>query len=175
MAEKKSRGSKANQRAMGKRKGCVMGFTRDQYLAARIRLGMDKEEEKPAIGKPATREDKLQEEIVAWCDKQWPRWKVIRARMDKKSTIGNGIHDITVFGPYPLCVLVECKAKNGKRSKEQQIWAAEMRMLGWTVELVRSMDEFHAAVKCRIDPKQYSPVWDNAASDPQNQAKISQK
>lgn len=89
----------------------------------------------------------LQEKIQAWCDRQWPRWLTIWARTDKPSTIGVGIHDFTIFGPYPICICVECKTKTGKLSEDQRNWAFEMARLGWAVHIVRSMEEFEQVVK----------------------------
>jgi len=89
-------------------------------------------------------ESKLHREICDWCDKQWPRWKYVHARMDRKSTIGNGVADFVIFAPYPYCIVVECKKKDGKMSGEQQRWSAEMKMLSWKVEIVRSMGDFVA-------------------------------
>lgn len=89
----------------------------------------------------------LQEKIQQWCDKQWPRWKTIRARTDKRSTIAAGAQDFTIFGPFPLCICVETKSKTGKLSEDQRIWAFEMERLGWAVHIVRSQEEFEALVK----------------------------
>lgn len=89
----------------------------------------------------------LHAQIVEWCGKQWPPVKFIQARADKKSTIAVGACDFVLFLPAGRTVLVECKAKNGKLSKEQAIWAKELEMLGHTVYLVRSMADVLAVVK----------------------------
>ena len=91
---------------------------------------------------PVDREAKLHQDIMDWCDSQWPRWKFIHSRMDMKSTIGKGVNDFTVFGQFPLCILVECKKKDGKLDDDQRNWAHELKLLGWTVHVVRSIEEF---------------------------------
>lgn len=94
------------------------------------------------VGVPVDRERKLHEDIMDWCDSQWPRWKYIHSRMDAKSTIQLGCQDFTIFGPHPICILVECKKKDGKIDPDQRNWIAEMKAIGWTVHVIRSMEEF---------------------------------
>jgi hypothetical protein len=100
---------------------------------------------------PDGQEGKLHEEIEKWCNAQWPRWKILCARRDKRSTLPVGAHDDTVFGPFPFCLLLELKTKSTKQDKDQLIWAKELEMLGWRVQVIRSMAEFHAAVKNATD------------------------
>ncbi len=94
-----------------------------------------------------SRETALHRVIMDWCDHQWPRWKYIHSRTDTRSTVAVGVADLIIFGPHPLCILAECKTASGKLSEAQQIWATEMRCLGWTVHLVRDEAQFHAAVE----------------------------
>ena len=141
-----------------------MRVTPEQFLEIQQRLAKGRrkgqpepEAPPPSKGTQASVERDLRDEIDAWCGRQWPRWKVISARTDVPSTIAVGAHDMTVFGPYPLCVCVELKRparkgdSGGKLRPEQAAWAAEMRMLGWRVAVVRSMAEWHAAVAAAID------------------------
>lgn len=87
------------------------------------------------------REIDLHLEIIRFCDAQWPRWKVIRARSDIRSTIAVGAQDFTIFAPgRVLCI--ECKGPGGKLSAEQLAWALEMQKLGHTVHLVESFEQF---------------------------------
>lgn len=88
----------------------------------------------------------LHNKAIQWCNEQWPRWQYCHNRMDRRSTSGVGDADFVVFGPFPLCVLVEFKRKGKKRSKEQNIRVTLMRALGWEVALAYSWDEFLAAV-----------------------------
>lgn len=100
------------------------------------------------------RESVQHDQIMAWCDTQWPRWKYVHARTDKPSTLPVGCSDFVIFGPYPICFLVECKTMDGKIGKDQRIWIKEMEMLGWIVNITRSFDEFMARViteKARVE------------------------
>lgn len=100
----------------------------------------------PAGRKPSVdavdKEIPLHEQIMKHCDSQFPRWKYIRARSDKESTIGVGAQDFTIFLPGRKLLCVECKAKNGKLSEYQRIWIKEMEMLDHPVHLVFNFDEF---------------------------------
>lgn len=92
--------------------------------------------------KRETGRDGLHCKIQKWCDDQWPRWKVVSARTDVPSTLPVGCHDMTIFGPFPICICAELKAKGKKPSLDQNNWIAEMRALGWTVHLIFSEQEF---------------------------------
>jgi len=94
-------------------------------------------------------EGSLHEEIQRYCDSNFPPWKVIHARMDKKSTIPNGAQDFTIFMPQGQVLCVECKSGTGKLSPEQLIWSKELAMLGHTVHVVRSMEEFIKLVETK--------------------------
>lgn len=84
----------------------------------------------------------LHEMIVHWCNSQWPRVKFISARTDQRSTIAVGAHDFTLYLPKGRVLNVECKARGGKLSIEQQAWIRELQMLGHEVQVVWSFDEF---------------------------------
>ena len=88
------------------------------------------------------KESKLFEAVDAFCKAQWPNWVQVYARTDKKSTLPVGCHDRTIFGPYPKVLLIEGKKKGGKPSPEQLIWKEMLRMLGWTVHIVDSVEQF---------------------------------
>ena len=126
-----------------------MGISHADFLAMEMRTAKNRGYGMPATRsswrtpKPVEREADLHRDIMDFCDRQqpWP-WKYIRCRMDRESTITEGAHDFTIFGIYPLCILVEAKARNEKQKPKQLIWAAEMARLGWTVHVVRSMPEF---------------------------------
>lgn len=96
-----------------------------------------------AIKAKIERELDLHDQIIRYCNAQWPKWKYIHARTDKRSTIAAGCQDFTIFAPgRVLCI--EVKRPGGKLDPDQQGWAKEMQMLGHTVHTVRSMDEFIA-------------------------------
>ena len=122
-----------------------MPWTSDQLRAYELRQAP---KHRSAVPEDAVlKEVPLHDDIMAWCSAQWPRWKYIHCRTDRETTIAEGAADFTVFGPFPLCLLVECKTKTGKLSPKQLAWAAEMELLGWTVSVVRSKQEFLNAVE----------------------------
>jgi len=88
------------------------------------------------------RESKLHKDILGWCDSQWPRWKYIHSRTDKKATTQVGTPDFVIFGPQPVVLIIECKKAGGKLSEAQIIFIKEMEMLGWKVEVVFSYEQF---------------------------------
>ena len=88
----------------------------------------------------------LHRQIEDWCRQQWPPWKVLKARTDMKSTLPVGAHDMTIYASSGRLFNVECKAKAGKWSKAQRIWATELRALGHVVHGVSSLSEFLALV-----------------------------
>jgi hypothetical protein len=96
----------------------------------------------PDAGDAVERESKLHDVIIDWANRQWPRVKFIRARMDKRSTIAIGSQDFTLFLPKGRTLCVELKAKGGKPTREQLIWHKEMEMLGHKVHVVYCFDEF---------------------------------
>lgn len=89
----------------------------------------------------------LHRQIEDWCRQQWPVWKVLKARTDVKSTLPVGCHDLTVYASGGRVLSVECKAKGGKWSKDQCVWAAELRALGHVVHGVESMGQWLALAK----------------------------
>lgn len=92
------------------------------------------------------REIKLAEAIRDHCAKQWPPWLVSSARTDVPSTLPVGYPDMTVWGPGWVALL-ELKSKTGKPSPAQREWGAKFAALGWTMHVIRTMDEFLAAVE----------------------------
>lgn len=92
-------------------------------------------------------ESKLRQDIDKYCKAQWPQWGIIAARTDKRSTIAEGVHDLTVFANGGRVFTLELKSKTGKPSLEQVGWAKRMEMLGHKVHIIRSMSEFLEIVK----------------------------
>lgn len=117
-----------------------MGFSQSDYLAMKCRL--EKTAPVASAGQLVDQESKLHDQIIAFCNEQWPRWKFIHARMDQRSTIALGAQDFTIFRPDGRLLMVECKKKGGKLSPEQSAWVMEMALLGHIVYTIRSMDEF---------------------------------
>jgi len=91
-------------------------------------------------------EVKLHEKIIAHCESQWPRWKFIHARTDRRSTIAVGCQDFTIFMPGGV-LCVECKKVGGKLSAEQLAWEMEMMGLGHVVYVVETLEQFLRLVK----------------------------
>ena len=88
------------------------------------------------------REGKLHQQIIDWCDRQWPRWKYVHSRFGVKSTLDEGVCDFAIAAPGGRTFYIECKTKDGKLDPAQRDWIAEMNRLGHNVHTVRSMDEF---------------------------------
>jgi hypothetical protein len=91
-------------------------------------------------------ESALHAQIRDYCNGRWPKWKFIEARFGCKSTIAIGCQDFTIFMPDCRMLLIECKRKGQKMSKEQMAWSKEMKMLGHEVYIVRDMKEFKQAI-----------------------------
>lgn len=87
-------------------------------------------------------EAKLQDRIDRWCRAQWPVWLVLRQRMDRKSNVAIGAHDLTIFAPGGRLLLIECKTGKNKLTPEQRNWRHMMAALGHEVHEVRSVEEF---------------------------------
>jgi hypothetical protein len=96
----------------------------------------------PAPEGTSIKEIPLHNEIMRHCSEQWPRWKYIRARSDRESTIAEGCQDFTIFLPSGRVACIECKSKTGKLSPAQRDWAHEMKALGHTVHECRSFEQF---------------------------------
>lgn len=88
------------------------------------------------------REIPLHNKIIAYCDSHWPPWCYIHANPAKKSTIGKGVNDFTVFLPGGKVFCAEIKTKDGKLDADQLIWRKKMEMLGHTIHVIRSLEEF---------------------------------
>jgi len=124
-----------------------------QEFLRRKQAGRSRDVEKPSCSVGVEREIKdLHEPIMAYCNRQWPRIKYIRARSDMPSGITVGCHDFTLFLPGNRTLCIECKKKDGKVSVEQAGWIKEMAMLEHIVHIVRSMEEFYALVEKQGTP-----------------------
>lgn len=93
----------------------------------------------------------LHEKIMQWCNAQWPRWKFIHNRTDKRSGIAEGAPDFVIFVPGGRSLSIECKMPGNKRTEAQLAWATEMRMLGHEIYLVTSFAEFEQLVSSVIE------------------------
>ena len=124
-------------------------FTQQQVIEHELRVAAGKRH--PAAASSGEEREVgmggLHQKITQHCDSQWPRWKCIHCRTDKRSTVGVGVHDFTIYLPGGRLLNVECKTRTGKPTPEQLAWAKELEMLGHTVHVVRSMEEFLALTK----------------------------
>jgi len=84
----------------------------------------------------------LQQQILDYCDKQWPKWPVRCPRSDKPTTDKVGVNDMVIYAPNGRVLNIECKAKGNKPTQEQLQWAAQLKMTGHTVYFVWSFQEF---------------------------------
>lgn len=102
---------------------------------------------KPNLNQKEVGKEGIQDEIAKFCNSQFPRWKFIHSRTDRRSTTPVGSPDFVVFIPGGRVLCVECKSKSGKLSIEQLAWSKEMGMIGHTIHVVRSLGEFIALTK----------------------------
>ena len=126
-----------------------MSFTHADYLAMQARCDGARKNIVRNLGDPANREvgkGGLHEQIINHCNAQWPRWKFIHARTDRRSTIAVGCQDFTIFMPGGV-LCVECKKVGGKLSAEQLAWEMEMMGLGHVVYVVETLEQFLRLVK----------------------------
>lgn len=100
------------------------------------------------------KESDLHDEIIKFCNSEWPRLKYVHSQMNKKTTVGIGVPDFVIALPRGNTLYCECKRKGSKPTTEQLGWAKEMSMLGHTVHFVWSFQEFMSIVeptRCDIE------------------------
>lgn len=92
---------------------------------------------------PGEEIEKLHGPILKWLkDNKVPHY---HARPDQESGLTKGAPDFAVFLPGKT-ILIECKTVEGKLSVDQLAWKMMAEQNGFTVHVVRSMDEFYALV-----------------------------
>jgi len=121
-----------------------MNWTPEQYRAHQMRLGEQTQE--PPRSAEVEREIPLHNRIMIWCNSRIPRVPYIHARPDQKSRIAMGCQDFTVFYKGSA-ICIECKAKDGKLSVDQTIWAHLMKSQGFTVWIVCDFATFLSIVE----------------------------
>lgn len=90
----------------------------------------------PAVEK----ESDLHNDILDECRKRG--WIALHGSMAHLTHRNEGEPDFIVLAENPDVYLIEAKSKTGKLSPAQQAFAAHAKKLGWTVEVVRSMEAF---------------------------------
>lgn len=118
-------------------------ITQAEYLEMCARV---KQKDKTHAEQAATREiEELHHPIIKWCMDQIPAVPYVHHRTDKKSGITEGANDFFLFYKgYTICI--ECKAADGKLSDKQRIWIYLMEKQGFTVHVIRSMEQFFAII-----------------------------
>jgi len=101
---------------------------------------------RPSVSDDVPLEKKLHRDIMDHCDKQWPRWKYVHSRIDKRTRNESGVPDFIIALPMARTLYVEAKRPGEKPSLAQCTWHAEMAKLGHTVQIVHDMAEFLQAV-----------------------------
>lgn len=86
----------------------------------------------------------LHDAILEECNRR--RWVVVRSRMDVRATTGPGTPDFLIFATFPSAYMVEAKTRTGKLSTAQRGFIMQVERLGWTVHVVRSLQQFIEAV-----------------------------
>ena len=114
-------------------------FTPGQPGAA---AGTEQPPEGVPMSKAVERELDLHNEIIAFCNKQWPKWKYVHADPTRRSCIAKGWPDFTILVPGNRVLIGECKDKDGKLSVDQRNCHHEIQMLDIDVKIWRSMDDF---------------------------------
>jgi len=107
----------------------------------KARNGGDVSFEVPIAADPGTEIRALHRPIIEWCERQVPRVPYIHSRTDVPSSIPVGMQDFTIFYKGQ-CFCIECKTRTGKLDKDQQSWAYLMAAQGWTVHIIRSVEQF---------------------------------
>lgn len=121
-------------------------FTREQYelYLARHAEAARKNEPPPAADAVII-ESTLHDQIMSECRVRG--WKAIHSRMDKRSTVGEGVCDFVIFADNGRVICCECKTRSGKLSMEQNAFIAWLDKLGHKVSVVRNFSEFLEIVK----------------------------
>lgn len=94
---------------------------------------------------PAPEPDKeyqLHQDIMEYCDAQWPRWKYIHSRFGVKTRNEPGVPDFIIALPRRLTIYVEAKRPGEKLTPAQRDYFAELSKLDQLFFIVHNMQEF---------------------------------
>jgi hypothetical protein len=112
-----------------------------EQMQARLARNRHEPEAPPALEKD------LHQDIMDYCDRQWPRWKYVHSRTDKATRNEPGVPDFLIILPAQRVLLVECKRPGEKVSPAQRDWHAEAAKLDHIVCIVHDMQEFGTAIE----------------------------
>lgn len=124
----------------------MSNISRFMYEEMLTRLNRVQHPDTGKCDKVAPLESKLHQQIMDHCDQQWPRWKYIHSRTDKRTTNERGVPDFFIALPNTKGMFVECKRPGEKLTADQLRWYAELKKLGWTVHIVTNLQAFLDAV-----------------------------
>lgn len=85
-------------------------------------------------------ERELHDKIEQECKRRG--WKAVHSRMDRPTTVGEGVCDFIIFADRGRMFHVECKASKGKLSMEQLAFIAWIEKLGHRAYVVDSFQQF---------------------------------
>lgn len=120
----------------------------EMYLAKHMEAA--RKNEPPPSSDAAIVESTLHDQILSECRVRG--WKAIHSRMDKRSTVGEGVCDFVIFADNGRVICCECKTRSGKLSMEQNVFIAWLAKLGHHVAVVRSFSEFQDLIT--LKPKE---------------------
>lgn len=122
-----------------------MSITPEQFHQMQIRLHGKVPQPAPiGLEPPVEDEGKLHNEIIEYCEAN--AWGYLHGAMSRRTHRTEGEPDFTILAPEGRTVMVECKSKTGKPTKEQLAFAALAQRNGHTVYLVRNMEQFKIVV-----------------------------
>ena len=119
-------------------------FTTADYMAWKAR-------QSPAMRQPVPlpdaveREGGLHDKIIAECKRRG--WKYVHSRMDRRTTVGEGVCDFIIYADGARMFHMEIKALKGKLSMEQRIFITWVEHLGHKVHVITALSEFMEAVR----------------------------
>lgn len=118
----------------------MVRMSEQDYVAYQARH----QKQPPVASKGVELEGQLHDEILAECRRRG--WIALHGRMDVATGRTVGEPDFTILADNGRVLLVEAKSRAGKLRPEQAALHAWARKLGHTVHVVRTFEEFIAAL-----------------------------
>lgn len=127
-----------------------MGIDPLQFEAMQRRTrkarGEEEEPPPPPPSKAVEKELDLHEDIMQFCNAQWPPWPFLHSDPAKRSRVTPGAPDFVIAMNGGKTLFVECKDRDGKLSADQLIFQKKLEMNSHTLHVIRSMDEFRKLI-----------------------------